>query len=119
MTRVARFTKINAKGKEVPSHPAARLVAAVDARGDWPSIRPLTAISDAPVLRSDGTIAQTRGYDSATGVLVESNQTFPPVPERPTIDAGRRALGELMEVVCNFPFAAPEHKAVWPIFYSC
>ena len=113
MTRVARFTKINAKGNEVPSHPAAWLVSAVDARGDWPGIHPLTAISDAPVLRPDGTIWQIPGYDSATGVLFESNQTFPPVPEHPTIDHARRALGELLEVVCDFPFAAPEHKAVW------
>ncbi|MBE3098077.1 MAG: hypothetical protein IMZ44_13245 [Planctomycetes bacterium] len=113
MTRVARFTKINAKGNEVPSHPAAWLVSAVDARGDWPGIRPLTAISDAPVLRPDGTIWQKPGYDSATGVLFESNQTFPPVPEQPTIDDARRALAELLEVVCDFPFEAPEHRAVW------
>jgi hypothetical protein len=113
MTRVARFTKINAKGDEVPSHPAAWLVAAVDVRGDWPGIRPLMAISDAPVLRADGTIWQTPGYDSATGVLFETNQTFPPVPEHPTIDHARRAVDELMEVVCDFPFEAPEHRAVW------
>ncbi|MCX5671419.1 MAG: hypothetical protein NTU94_08895 [Planctomycetota bacterium] len=113
LTRVARFIKVNAKGKEVPSHPAAWVVSEVDARGDWPCIRPLTAVSDAPVLRPDGTIWQTPGYDSATGVLFESNQTFPPVPEHPTIDDARRALGELLEVVCDFPFQAPEHKAVW------
>ena len=93
MTRVARFTKVNAKGNEVPSHPAAWLVSAVDVRGDWPGIRPLVAISDAPVLRPDGTICQKPRYDSATGVLFESNQAFPPVPERPTIDDARRALG--------------------------
>jgi hypothetical protein len=113
MTRVARFTKVNAKGNEVPSHPAAWLVSAVDVRGDWPGIRPLVAISDAPVLRPDGTICQKPRYDSATGVLFESNQAFPPVPERPTIDDARRALGELIEVVCDFPFEAPEHRAVW------
>jgi len=112
MTRVARFTKINARGNEVPSHPAAWLVSAVDVHGDWPDIRPLTAISDAPVLRPDGTISRA-GYDPATGVLFESKQTFPPVPERPTIDDARRALDELTEVVCDFPFARPEHKAVW------
>ena len=45
MTRFAAFTKLNRKGEEVPAHPAAWLVAAVDARADWPGIRHLAGDS--------------------------------------------------------------------------
>jgi hypothetical protein len=41
-------------------------------------VRHLAAISDVPILRADGTLWQTAGYDPQTGVLFEPTGTFPP-----------------------------------------
>jgi hypothetical protein len=113
MTRCASFVKPGSKGQPVPAHPAPWLVAAVDARADWPGIRRLSGVSDSPVLRSDGSLWQTTGYDARTGVLYEGSLAFPPVHPEVGIDDAVAALDELLEVVCDFRFEAEEHKAAW------
>ena len=113
MTRCANFVKHGRKDQEIPAHPAAWLVSAVEARGEWPDLRHLSAVSDAPVLRADGSIWQTPGYDARTGVLFETSTSFPQVhPEVDSNDAVA-ALDYLLEVVCDFHFEAPEHRAAW------
>lgn len=113
MTRFATFTKFNKRGEVVLAHPAAWLVAAVDVRADWPGIRHLAGVSDAPVLRADGSVWQTPGYDQRTGVLFETSQSFPPIHPETDIDDASAAVDTLLEVVCDFPFEAPEHRAAW------
>src|SRR5262249_36833381 len=44
-------------------------VKAVAARGDYPGIRHLEGVVEAPVLRSDGSILDQPGYDQQTGLL--------------------------------------------------
>jgi hypothetical protein len=115
MTRVATFTKLNRKGEEVAAHPAAWLVSAVEARAEWDSIHHLMGVSDAPILRPDGSIWQTPGYDERTGVLFEpaTGASFPPVHGEVNIDDADAALTTLLEVVFDFPFESEEHKAAW------
>lgn len=113
MTRYASFTKLDREGEEVPAHPPVWLVSAVDARGDWPGIRHLLGVSDAPVLRADGSIWQTPGYDSATGVLYEPATTFPEIPDGINIDDADAAVTELLDLVGDFRFESEDHKAAW------
>jgi hypothetical protein len=115
MTRCATFTKYNRHKEEVAAHPAAWLVNAIDARGEWPGIRPLLGVSDAPILRADGSVWQTRGYDDRSGVLFEPppGAQFPPVHPDCTIDDADAAMMRLLEVVCDFCFEAPEHRSAW------
>ncbi len=115
MTRVATFTKLNRKGEEVAAHPAAWLVSAVEARAEWDGIRHLMGVSDTPILRPDGSIWQTPGYDERTGVLFEPafGASFPPVHDEVNLDDADAALTTLLEVVCDFPFESEEHKAAW------
>jgi hypothetical protein len=116
MTKFASFSKMVRQGDvivEVPAHPTAWLVGAVDARGDWPGIRHLAGISDVPIFRSDGTLCQTPGYDSKTGVLYEPSGEFPPVPDGVNIDDADAAATALMEVVCDFKFENDDHRAAW------
>ncbi|MFO0839079.1 MAG: hypothetical protein U1D55_11215 [Phycisphaerae bacterium] len=113
MTRYAAFTKLDRQGEEVPAHPPVWLVSAVDARGDWPGIRHLLGVSDAPVLRADGSIKQTPGYDPATGVLYEPATVFPEIPDGINIDDAHAAMTALLDVVCDFRFESEEHKAAW------
>jgi hypothetical protein len=116
MTKYAEFTAFQKRGEnveEVVAHPTPWLVAAVDARGEWPGIRPLTGISDVPVLRPDGSLWQTPGYDPQTGVLYEPPGAFPPVPEDVNHDDADAAVTELLDVVCDFQFEGDDHRAAW------
>jgi hypothetical protein len=96
-----------------PAHPPAWCVAAVHARGDWPGIRHLEAVVDYPVLRPDGTILSRPGYDPETGLLLDAAAEFPAIPDGPTRAEAMAALGELLEVVADFPFERDGHRAAW------
>jgi hypothetical protein len=79
----------------------------------WHGVRPLELVTETPLLRPDGTILQERGYDTATGILFQPSAAFGPIPEKPTREDALRALGVLLEVVQDFPFAASMHRSAW------
>jgi hypothetical protein len=116
LTRFAMFTKQNREGEEVATHPAGWLVSGIHARGEWgKGIRPLLGTSDSPILRPDGSVWQTAGYDSRTGVLFEpgGSRAFATIQPDATADDADAALQRLLEVVCDFRFEADEHRAAW------
>lgn len=115
MTRVATFTKLNRKGEEIAAHPTPWLVSAVEARAEWEGIRHLMGVSDAPILRADGSVWQQLGYDERAGVIFEPapGASFPPIHPEVNIDDADAALTTLLEVVYDFPFESEEHKAAW------
>ncbi len=98
---------------ETPARPPGWCVAAVHARADWPDIRHLEAVVDYPVLRPDGTILDRVGYDPETGLLLEAAAPFPTIPQRPTRDEAVAACNRLLEVVSDFPFELPVHRAAY------
>jgi len=105
LTDVAVFTKEvkGEKGKvQFPVHPSKWLVDAVAARGEWVGIRPLHGVSEIPVLRKDGSVWATPGYDPDTGVLFVPSADFPPIPQNPSTAQIQAALSALLEVVCRF-----------------
>jgi hypothetical protein len=93
-------------------HPPDWTVRAVDARGQWPGIRQLTAVVETPILRADGSILSQPGYDQATGIILQADAPFNP-PARPTRDDAIAAVNVLCETVQDFPFSKPEHRAAW------
>jgi hypothetical protein len=108
-----KFKEVNGTTIELPAHPPAWCVAAVHARANWPAIRHLEAVVDYPVLRPDGTILAQPGYDSETGLLLETATSFQSIPERPSRDEAVVARDLLLEVVQDFPFERQIHKAAW------
>lgn len=74
---------------------------------------PLRGIVHHPVLRSDGSIVSRPGYDAASGLYLDP--LGPPlvlsVAERPTPSDASVATEALLEVVAEFPFVSPAHKA--------
>ena len=94
-------------------HPPQWLVNAVDARGEWPGIRYLAAISDVPVLHPDGTVWQTPGYDPISSVLYKPSESFPEIPHEVTLADAQHAVDALLEVVGDFHFASEEHRSAW------
>lgn len=105
------------KEELVDAHPPSWLVNGLISKGSWP-LRHLTGISETPLMREDGTILQTPGYDESTGYLYRPACDFPTIPEFPTQDDARAALAELMHVFCDFPYADEASRMV-PIAAIC
>src|SRR5690606_36101417 len=70
-TRTIRYRATRHGTEEVPTMPAGPVVKAVLTETRWPGLRPLRGIVTAPVIRPDGTILQTEGYDPATWLYYE------------------------------------------------
>jgi hypothetical protein len=116
LTRCARWVKWKTKdGDEYTSasHPPDWAAPAVAARGSWPNVRLIEAVTETPVLRLDGTILDRPGYDERTGLLFEPNAPFPPIPASPKLVDARVAADVLMELVSDFPFDSEHHRAAW------
>jgi hypothetical protein len=94
---------------EVPT----RNTEAIAARRGWSGIRPLEGITELPVLRPDGSLCDTPGYDPSTGLLYLPNAQFLPIPKHPTQEDAHRAAQEILSLVCDFPFLSEAHRAAW------
>jgi hypothetical protein len=119
LSAVARFVKRKEtdEGEQVDQiHPPAFCVAAVAARGHWPGVRHLEGVVSSPVLRADGTVLQTPGYDEVTGLLYEPDGQTVKVPTSPTRDDAIAASQAILKTVADFPFATPAHRAAWLAF---
>jgi len=100
---------------EVSAHPPGWCVAAVHARAHWPGVRHLHAVVNHPVLRPDGTVLSTPGYDPDTGLLLHLDGPAPEIPENPSQDDAAAALKVLLDVVCDFPLrATPTSPPTYP-----
>ena len=86
---------------------------AILSRGSWSGIRPLRGIVNSPVLRSDGSILQTAGYDDASGLFVDLSEEFTTIPPDPSLDDVQQAVAMLFDVVCDFPFANRASRSAW------
>lgn len=78
---------------------------------DWRHVRPLVGISECPVLRPDGSVWQTAGYDPETGYLYIPSMAYPIVPDAPTQGDATLAYAHLAEVFHDFPYVQPSHRA--------
>jgi hypothetical protein len=109
LTARARFTR----GGEEVGRPSKEFLDAVFALGDWPEVPKIAGVIEYPVMRPDGTILALPGYDKETGMLFESHGAVPVVPDEPTRADATRACDELLDLVADFPFEKPVHRACW------
>lgn len=111
LTKFARFEKFDRRsGEMLATLPTQHVVDAVMDRGEWSGIRELVGIVETPIVRPDGTIVETPGYDAETGYIYRPTAQFPPVPLAPTEADARAALNELCEVFVDFPYS---HASGW------
>jgi hypothetical protein len=114
LTRVASWERYDRRIEEwVAAMPSDDVVQAVAMRGEWPNIRPLIGITEAPCLRPDGTVLQSPGYDPITGYLYAPNANYPRISNTPSAHDALEARNQLLEVCCDFPFAGEAHRAAW------
>jgi len=111
LTRSADFLRVMQGGKIGHTPPPPVVANTVLALRSWP-FPPLAGITEIPLLRPDGSILSTPGYDSATQLLYvpAPGLVVPPIPTSPTEGELKAAVALCLEVFCDFPFAdEPSH----------
>ncbi|MGS2646424.1 hypothetical protein [Streptosporangium sp. G12] len=80
-----------------------------------PNLRHLAGVSHTPVMRPDGSVVDTPGYDTATRLLYlpAVGLEVPPVSLRPTPAEVKAAVELLMRPVAEFPFVQEHYRANW------
>lgn len=96
-------------GETVLQHarPPVDAIRALDGEARWPGVPLLAGITATPVLRDDGTIHDTEGYDPNSGYYYSPVDGFvlPDLPETPTHSDCQAALRLLRdELLADFPF---------------
>lgn len=102
LTRAADF--VNERHKHVD--PPKNMLNDILTLPQW-DFPPLEGIVQCPVLRPDGTILDSPGYDKSTGLYYfpEKNLSMPSIPESPTERDLERALHLILkELLGDFPF---------------
>ena len=95
--------------EDTPGWLPRRIIAKAGERG----LPRLVAVVTAPTLRPDGSILDTPGHDTASGVLYVCNEAAPPVvPREPSTGDALRALALLWEPVRLFPFVDEVDRGV-------
>ncbi len=114
MTRSIDFLKWNRDKKDfVLTNPPRWLVNQIHNRGTWDTIRPLRGVVESPVLRPDGTLLCTPGYDEATGLIYKPNAHFDPIDPYPSAQTIKDSLARLFKLVKDFPFETRAHRSAW------
>jgi putative DNA primase/helicase len=110
----ANWLKLDGRTKQhKQTIPPEYATSGVMARGEWGGVRTLVSVVTSPSMRPDGTVLQDPGYDVPTATLYWPRETYVQVIDNPGIDDARGAVAALREVVCDFPFARPEHESAW------
>jgi hypothetical protein len=86
---------------------------AVDAPEAMVMLRTLRGVTHTPMVRADGSILDTPGYDARSGYLFLPGPgvNVPPVPSEPTPTDLERAMALLDMMVAGFPWETKEDKA--------
>lgn len=114
LSHVAVFKKWVKSDQEYKSViPPDDIVGHIHDVGEYPGIRLLTSVVEAPTFRADGTIMQKPGYDPMTGYLYIPGCGFPSVDDhKATQENARWALNFLKEVFVDFPYVNESHQMV-------
>ena len=105
-----RFIEVKSRGAYGVPKP---ILSHVLGLGDWPGVRLLRAVTAAPILRGNGTVCGTAGYDPASFVFLADGAAAIPVPSTPTRADAKAAALVLLELVSKFPFADDIDRAAW------
>ena len=96
----------------IPASPTVSTCAAALTGQHWPGLQPLNGLIHAPVIRPDGTVLQTPGYDEPTGLFLAPTVDVPQVPDKPTLSDIANARKYLVDFVLgDFCFDSPTSRA--------
>lgn len=115
LTRRVAFQRETSAGV-VAAHPPDWCVSGLLARRSFPGVKPLAGIVSTPILRLDGSVFDSPGYDEKTQLYYSPTAyclTPDPMGDAQTLEQARASLNEILEVVRDFEFARPAHRAAW------
>ena len=115
VSRTTRFVKAehDAAGNivgEKEVRPDSRVIGQVMERGEYAAGRPLVSILRAGVLRPDGTVASSPGYDAATRSFLDLSAPIV-VPDKPTAAEVKAALKLIKTPFADVPFGTEAHRS--------
>ncbi len=110
--RAADFVRTGKDGP-VGVFPPREAVAAIHTAAGWPGVPPVKNLVTAPVLRPDGTVLNTPGYDPFTWLYYAPHPELvvPDIPESPTDEDIKVAWEILYFAFGGFPFSTAADKA--------
>lgn len=112
LCRWARLEAADSRGKWKLATPNDHVVNGIAHRKEWPGIRPLVGIIEAPSLRPDGTVLDVPGYDASTGFIYAPSMVFGRVPDAPTREDAVASLRFFLEEVFpDFPYVIEEGRS--------
>jgi len=111
LTRSANFIRA-IKEKEIKVPPPLDVTRDCLSLGDW-DFPILSAITEVPVVRPDGGMLISPGYDATTKLLYwpSPNLSIPKIQDNPSKDDLKKAAELIIEAVCDFPFDSMESAA--------
>jgi hypothetical protein len=115
LSEVANFFTMR-KGEDgfepVGTNPPLPLAENVLALGRW-NLPPLVGIARAPILRTDGTICTSPGYDALSQLMYcpDPGLTLTPIPDYPDGNEVQACVDILSSVIGEFPFADDASRA--------
>jgi hypothetical protein len=112
LERAADFISVSATGIESPAIPPIEVVRDILTLPtlDFP---PLEAIVEIPILRPDGSLFDTPGYDPVTRLVYRPapGLSIPPIPSSPSASDIEAAKALIDDILCDFPFKDQASKA--------
>jgi len=113
LARSCNFVRIAAKdGDKAAVTPPLDVVRDIDSLNDC-QFPPLIGITEAPVIRPDGTVMNKPGYDSVTNLYYYPSPKLivPPIPDKPTDGEVKAAIELALEPMWDFPFDGEASRA--------
>lgn len=80
-----------------------------------PNVRELHGVTHTPVIRSDGSVLDTPGYDDQTGMLFlpDDGLNVLNVPDNPSSTDIALARELILQPIAEFPFVSEDDRATW------
>jgi len=113
LTKIGHFKKVDGRSNEIKKIDCPeRISRYLIAKQSW-NLPILTGIINAPTLRADGSILDTPGYDTESGILfIPDAWNFEKIPQEPTHEDAKKALCKIEYILKEFPFEDDASKSV-------
>jgi hypothetical protein len=100
----ARANYVNGKNNDSMFPPTVAAKAVLYSLDDEDKIRPLKHVTSVPVLRRDGTVLDSPGYDVETGIYYHPAGNIPKIRPDPCRQDAAAAAGWLLDMIGEFSF---------------
>lgn len=90
--------------------PSQHIVNGIFTRGNW-GARELVGVTDTPLVRRNGSVLQTPGYDSESRYVYQPTMEFPQITENPSRDECHQLMNDVLAPISSFPWKTINNKS--------